>query len=850
MLPEASDGRVDVPVAPTGASNESSQTLPVGTVTFLFTDVEGSTRLVAELGDAQWATLLAASLVPLREAAMQHGGSELGTEGDGAFFAFPSASAAVTAASAAQDALAGGRISVRMGIHTGEPLLTPGGYVGADLHKVARICAAGHGGQVLLSEETRRLIDARVDVTALGSYRLRGFERPVTLFQLGSGVFPSLRAVRAAGLPATPTSLVGRERELADLERLLEDDEVRLVTLVGPGGAGKTRLAQEAALRCRDRFADGVFWVPLQDVRESGLVLPTVAQALGTKRALREHLAEQHVLIVLDNVEQVADASAEVAALIMATGRSKIVATSREPLRLSGERRFPVQPLPQDDATALFAERARAVNPSFQPSSAVAAVVERLDRLPLAIELAAARLNAMSVEGLLARMERLLPLLAAGPRDAPERQRTLTATLAWSYELLEEAERRLFRRLAVFAGGFELEAAETVCAAELDTLQALVDKSLVQRSPEGRLRLLETVREYAGMSLQDSGELDELSGRHAAWALELAERAKPAFVTGERQDEWLPRLEAERANLRAARDWLRRSDDAERGLRLAVAAAPLWQIRGPIHEGREWLTRALGDAAGGPAEARGEALRLLSRFALAQGDLQAAADYARAGVEFLRELPLGPTLAAALTDLANALSATGEFEQARIHYQESLDLYRRGADDASAVSRGRVLGNLGYVALIQGDLERAPALLREALTSGGALDIRYTALHTLGLVHLARGECEEARAHLVDSLRLSAVAQDDAVAYCLVGFGALALEEGDERLAAILLASAETLFARAGAKPNPYEDALVRSATAEARARLGSDAFEAARRAGAELSSTEAIHLALDEGRS
>jgi predicted ATPase len=623
-----------------------------------------------------------------------------------------------------------------------------------------------------------------------------------------------------------------------------------LITLVGPGGVGKTRLAQEAALRCGDRFADGVFWVPLQDVLEPDLVLPTVAQALGATRSLREHLAEQHALIVLDNVEQVADAAGQAAALLIATGRTKVVSTSREPLRLSGEHRLPVEPLPEEDAAALFAERAREVDPTFEPSRAVAGVVDRLDRLPLAIELAAARLNAMSTEGLLARMERRLPLLAAGQRDAPERQRTLTATLAWSYELLDEAERRLFRRLAVFAGGFELEAAERVCGADLDTLQALVDKSLVQKSREGRLRLLETVREYAGMRLQHSDELDELSSRHAAWALELAERAKPAFVPGERQDEVLPRLEAERANLRAARDWLRRSGDAERGLQLAVAVAPLWQIRGPIDEGRGWLTRALGDVAGGPAEARGEALRLLSRFALAQGDLDAAADYARAGVEYLRELPPGPTLAAALTDLANALSATGEFEQARLHYEESLDLYRRGADDASTVNRGRVLGNLGYVALMQGDLERAPTLLREALASGGALDVQYTALHTLGLAHLARGEYEQARAYLVDSLRLSAVAQDDAIAYCLVGFGALALEEGDDRLAATLLISAETLFARAGAKPNPYEEALIWSATADARARLGSDAFEAASRAGAELSSTEVIRLVLGEGYS
>jgi hypothetical protein len=405
--------------------------LPSGTVTLLFTDIEGSTRLLHELGDG-YAAVLDDHRRTLRTAFSAHGGVEVDTQGDASFAAFSRASDAVAAAARIQRGLADGPIRVRIGLHTGEPLLTDEGYVGVDVHRGARVCAAGHGGQVLLSQPTRDLVDA--DVRDLGKHRLKDLLEPERLFQLGAGEFPPLKTLDWTNLPVQPTPLVGRERELADAAGLLR--EHRLLTLVGPPGTGKTRLAAQLAAELADEF-DQVSWVALQDVLDPELVEPTIAQTVGVTDDLAGHLRDRHALLVLDNLEQVIACGPRLNALVAGSSEVRLLATSREPLHVTLERSYPVSPLPEDDAIVLFCERASAVRPGFKANGGVAEICRRLDGLPLAIELAAAWVRVLTPEALLGRLEERLPLLTGGARDLPDRQRTLRSTIAWSYDLLD-----------------------------------------------------------------------------------------------------------------------------------------------------------------------------------------------------------------------------------------------------------------------------------------------------------------------------------------------------------------------------------------------------------------------------
>jgi Adenylate and Guanylate cyclase catalytic domain/AAA ATPase domain len=424
--------------------------LPTGTVTFLFTDIEGSTRLLEELGPS-YASTLAEHRRVLREAFARHGGVEVDTQGDAFFVAFSSASAAVAAAAEAQAALS---VPVRMGIHTGEPQRTDSGYVGIDVHRAARICSAGHGGQVLVSETTQRLLDG-TELGDLGEHRLKDLGQALRLYQLGAGEFPPLRSLNQTNLPAQPSALVGRETELAQLLSLVS--ESRLVTLTGPGGSGKTRLALQVAAELVERFEGGVFFVALASVTDAELVLPTVAQTIGAQDGLADHIRDRHTLLLLDNLEQVLAVAPALSELLERCPKLGLLVTSRALLRIAGERDYPVDPLPEADAVELF--RTRAV--TSEPLEAVYEICRRLDGLPLALELAAARTRLLSPVQLLERLERALPVLTGGRRDAPERQRTLRATIEWSYELLEPGEQELFRRLSVFAGSFTLASAET-----------------------------------------------------------------------------------------------------------------------------------------------------------------------------------------------------------------------------------------------------------------------------------------------------------------------------------------------------------------------------------------------------
>nr|MBA3412723.1 LuxR family transcriptional regulator [Actinomycetota bacterium] len=455
-----------------------------------------------------------------------------------------------------------------MGIHTGTPHLAEEGYVGQDVNKGARIAAAGHGGQVLLSRETRDL--AGIDVLDLGEHRLKDFAEPVWIFQLGKERFPPLKTISNTNLPRPASSFVGRDNEIEEVAALLREG-ARLLTLTGPGGSGKTRLAIETAAALVPEFKAGVFWVGLAPLRDPALVTETIAQTLGAKNGLAEHIGERELLLVLDNLEQVVEAAAALASLAETCPNLKLLVTSRELLRVRGEVEYPVLPLAETEAVELFCARGRT-----EPDESVHKLCGALDNLPLAVELAAARTGVLSPKQILERLSGRLDLLKGG-RDADPRQRTLRATIEWSYELLSSQERQLYARLAVFPGGCTLESAEEVAEADLDTLQSLVDKSLL-RYTQQRFWMLETIREYAVERLDESGQSEELRCRHAEHFRALAEEAEPDLLRN--RESYLERLEAEHDNLRAALDQLAASGEEQLDLELAAALWQFWYARG------------------------------------------------------------------------------------------------------------------------------------------------------------------------------------------------------------------------------------------------------------------------------
>jgi predicted ATPase/class 3 adenylate cyclase len=598
---------------------------PTGTVTLLFSDIEGSTLLLRRLGDG-YPELLARHRELLRNAFEQHRGYVLESEGDAFFVAFESATEAAAAAAQAQLALAGhewpagNEIRVRIGLHTGELQPVDGNYVGLDVHEAARVMAAAHGGQVVLTEPTRGLLDEGVRLLDHGEHLLRDIPGQLRLYQLQidglQAEFPPLNteAIRSTNLPALQTAFIGRERELAEAGALLTSDEVRLLTLIGPGGAGKTRLALQLADDAIERFPGGVFFVLLTPVRDWELVVPTIVRTLGlgeqtdetALETLTEYLREREVLVLLDNFEHVVPAAPALSGLLSEAPGLKLLVTSRTPLRLRGERQYHVPQLADQDSLALFVDRARSVAKDFELDddnvAAVAEICSRLDGLPLAIELAAPWVRTLTPRALLRRLDQRLPLLTGGARDADERQRTLRGAIEWSYDLLSEHEQALFRRLAVFVGGFRLEAAESDCtqiAAGADVLQmldSLVEQSLLLRrvdsDSEPRFWMLETIREYAYEQLESSGELETARRLHADWFTRLAEDLDSESRAGD-QPASVARLEADYANVRVAIGWAREARQGELLLRLATALWPFWSARGYVAEGRTALEDAL-----------------------------------------------------------------------------------------------------------------------------------------------------------------------------------------------------------------------------------------------------------------
>jgi predicted ATPase/class 3 adenylate cyclase len=479
---------------------------PSGTVTLVFTDIEGSTVLMEEIGAEAYREALADHRRVVRKVFAARSGYEVDSAGDGFFYVFPSAAGAVAAVSEAIAGLAAGPLRIRVAVHTGEPVLDPPKYVGPDVHKAARIMQAGRGGQVLLSGATRELVAA--DVIDLGMHRLKDFPEPVSLFQLGETRFPPLRTVSNTNLPRPLSSFVGRDREVEEVVALVRDEGARLVTLFGPGGTGKTRLAIEAAGELVGDFTAGVCWVGLAAVRHPLLVAESIAETLGTKQELSVHIGERELLLLVDNLEQVIGSAPEFAALLQACPNLQVLVTSRELLRVEGEIVYSVPALLDWEAAELFCARAR-----VDPDETVAELCRRLDNLPLALELAAARVSLLSPAEILQRLSQRLDLFRAR-RDADPRQETLQATIAWSHDLLAEGGQRLFGRLAVFRGGCTLDAAERVADADLDTMQSLLDKSLLRKA-RGRFWMLETIREYALEQLDGSGEGDLMRERHA-----------------------------------------------------------------------------------------------------------------------------------------------------------------------------------------------------------------------------------------------------------------------------------------------------------------------------------------------
>ncbi|MDQ5851887.1 MAG: adenylate/guanylate cyclase domain-containing protein, partial [Chloroflexota bacterium] len=648
--------------------------LPTGTITFLFTDIEGSSSRWEQHREAM-RTALARHDAILRQTIEGHGGVVFKTVGDAFCAAFATAPDALEAALAAQRALyaedwgAVGPLRVRMALHTGTADQRENDYFGPALNRVARLVDAGHGGQILLSLATQALVQDQLppgmELRDLGIHRLKDLSQPEHIFQ---AVIPDLPADfaplhtldnRPNNLPAQPTPFIGREREVAAVRQRLLHPDIRLITLTGPGGIGKTRLGLRVAAQVLNDFPDGVYFVALAPISDPMLVSVTVAQTLGVKEtsgeslldSLKAYLREKQLLLLLDNFEQVVVAAPLITELLAAAPGLKVLVTSRASLHLQGEREFPVPPLAlpdpkhlptldtlsQYEAVELFIQRAQAVNPDFQVTNttapAVAEICVRLDGLPLAIELAAARSKLLSPQALLQRLQHRLQVLTGGARDLPARQQTLRSTIDWSFSLLEAGEQTLFARLGVFVGGFSVEAAETVCHESgigdqwsgvrgqesgdegrsaspsqiptpdsrlpipvLDGLQSLLDKSLLHQVPgasgEPRFRMLEIIREYALERLAARGEVEATERTHATYYLTLAEAAAPE-LQGSRQGAWLEQLEMEHDNLRAALRWSLNRGEVEVGLRLGAALWRLWHMRGYVSEGREWLEKLL-----------------------------------------------------------------------------------------------------------------------------------------------------------------------------------------------------------------------------------------------------------------
>jgi predicted ATPase/class 3 adenylate cyclase len=812
--------------------------LPSGTVTFLFTDIEGSTRLLARFGRA-WSDVLEQHHRLLRSAFEENDGREVDTQGDAFFVAFARATDAVAAAVAGQRALLshawpeGAELRVRMGLHTGEPAIAGDRYVGIDVHRAARVAAVAHGAQILCTQPTRELIES-VPVVDLGEHRLKDLAAAQRLYQVcAEGLperFPPLRTLDAkpTNLPVQPTPLVGRGAELAEVCSLLRSDEVRLLTCTGAGGTGKTRLALQAAADLLDDFVDGVFFAGLAPITDPELVSVEIAQALGVNlsggQTIAGFLAGKQLLLVADNLEQVLRAAPAIGEMLAFAPGLKVLTTSREPLRVAAEHVYPVPPLEPDESISLFAERARSVDSGFEltstNASAVAEICTRLDGLPLALELAAARITVLTPEAMLPRLRESLKLLTGGARDVPERQQTLRGAIEWSFRLLDENEAAAFAGLSVFVGGCTLESAEEVCGAELDEVSSLVAKSLLRRGDDGRLQLLETIREFALARLAESGEGDGLRERHAEHFLALAESCYSARLYDEAGD----RLAAELDNLRAALAWFQERD-ADRFLELAGALGWFWQARSYFQEGRERLAEALaGRSSRDTLVAR--ALAAEGGISSWQGDPEGIAKLHDA-LDAFRELSDDAEAATVLDTLGWALFVRGENERGKEAFEESLELAR---SHGLVREVNRALTGVCQVLVALDEVDAARPLAAELLELARADDdlrSEHFAYHFLADCALIAGDCADAERWYLESLRAAWLLGDLVeTALELQGIAMAAAGQGRPEHALRLAGAAEAALTGAGADLSAiaFWVALLDRYLGPARAALGGKA--------------------------
>jgi predicted ATPase/class 3 adenylate cyclase len=913
---------------------------PTGTVTFLFTDIEGSTKLWEDNAPAMQAALARHDEL-LRLAIEEHGGYLFKTVGDAFCCAFPTAPDALEAALEAQRLLLKERwgesttLRVRMALHIGAAEEREGDYFGPPVNRVARLLSAAHGGQVLLSLPTHEMVrdqlPAGMSLTDLGEHRLKDLFRPERVFQLSAAElpseFPPLRTLDAYrnNLPLQPTPLVGREKEVSEVCDLLGGDETRLLTLTGPGGTGKTRLALQAAADLLDDFSDGAFLVPLATLTEAELLLPTVAETLGVRESgeqpldesLKDYLSERRVLLVLDNFEQVLGAAPTVTELLAGAPGLKVLATSRAPLGLYGEKEYAVPPLSvpdvrhlpdlktlsQYEAVRLFIERAKSAKADFEVTDdsapAVAEICVRLDGLPLAIELAAARIKMLPPRAMLHRLGSRLKLLTGGARDLPERQRTLRGTIEWSHALLDEGERTLFGRLAVFSGGRTLEAIEAICDAEgdlpvdaFDGISSLVDKSLLRQEEgpggEPRFVMLETVHEFAREKLRQSAEAEQIKRVHAEYFLTLAEEAFPE-LRGPHQLEWLERLEAEHDNMRAALSWALDRKEVESALRLGSALSGFWSVRDYQSEGRRWLGEALAMDGRVSPEVRAMALAGAGWLAMDQGDLGRAKEACEEGLELLaneareeasearlwllgflgwvawqREqheqakqlfeegLALSQEmsdiwwLATSLSNLAVVSQSLGNSERATELYYESMGLLREQGDKHSLAIN---LNNLAMVVYSQGDLGRAAQLTEEAVALFRELGARGDAalgLCNLGWIALLQDDLGRTTDLYRESLSLSwDTGLNQIVQGSLEGLACLAGAQGKTERATQLWGAAQALHETKGIPRDIDFLAEADARISAVRSGMGEEAWEEAWHKGRAMTLDEAVSYAL-----
>jgi predicted ATPase/class 3 adenylate cyclase len=869
--------------------------LPAGTVTFLFTDIERSTELVQRLGDRAYADLVATYRAQLRAVFTSSGGREIDTQGDAFFVVFARAHDALGAALAIQETIAtrswphNAQLQVRIGLHTGTPMVEGDTYVGVDIHRAARVCAAGHGGQVLLSQTTCELVaDALppgVQVQDLGEHRLRDLRRPERIFQvlhrfLPPGL-PPLRSlsVQPHNLPVQLTSFIGRDREIAEVKRLLT--RTRLVTLTGPGGSGKTRLALQAASEVLSAYPDGVWLVELATLTDPDLVRSAVATAVGVRehtgrpllQTLTDALHNTHLLVILDNCEHLVTACAEVAEVLLRMApHLTILATSRERLGAAGETSYLVPPLsvpdvhgskaPDDlvktEAVRLFVERAASIQPGFSltpaTSADVARIVSTLDGIPLAIELAAARVNVLSVPQIAERLRDRFHLLTSGGRTAAPRQQTLQATMDWSYDLLSESEGILLRRLAVFAGGFTLDAAEAVCADVrvpgkqiLDRLTSLVNKSLVATvgtTEQRRYRMLDTVRQYGWDKLLLTGEPGAVHDRHQQYFLAFAEQAETNVRTGA-QRQWLDRLDIEHDNLRAALEWAKTKPD-EFELKLAGALWLFWDLRGYWKEGRTRLHAALDRHPDASEAVKAKALYAAALLAWRQRDGARAEALSLESLQMCQTISDEFGVACSLIVLGLIARREGLLQEAADRHAESLALFRKLKDDWGTAWSLRLLG---IVKFYQDEVAAAAEHFAESLAISTArqdLGGIAAALHGLGRIATSQRDFDRATALLTQSLSWFHELGDRlGVASSLYMLGRVTAARGIHARALTLFAAAAAFREIIGA-PVPEPDLADYERTlAGTKHHLGADALATAWARGQSMDEDQAVAYAL-----